>query len=171
MKFGNEILNLANALLESCRARGVTLATAESCTGGLIAGALTEIAGSSDVVLGGFMTYSNEMKHTILGVPQNLLDKYGAVSEAVAGAMAEGALRKSNAMVAVSITGIAGPGGGTLEKPIGLVYFGLANSQGEEIVRKMEYGSLTRNQIREASVNTALKMLSDVVVEKYNVKT
>ena len=116
MKFSAETLKQAEELLEASRLRGVTLATAESCTGGLVAGALTEISGSSDVVLGGFVTYSNEMKNKILNVPQEVLDKYGAVSSVVARAMADGALEISKATIAISITGIAGPTGGSANK-------------------------------------------------------
>ena len=109
-----------------CRTRGLNLATAESCTGGLVAAALTEIAGSSDVVDRGFVTYSNEAKQAMLGVPTATLKRYGAVSAQTAAAMAAGALKNSPADVAVAITGIAGPGGGTKQKPVGLVHFAAA---------------------------------------------
>jgi nicotinamide-nucleotide amidase len=116
----------AEALLAACRAAGVTLATAESCTGGLIAATLTAIAGSSDVVDRGFVTYANEAKTEMLGVPADLIASVGAVSEPVAAAMASGAIEHSRATIAVSVTGVAGPGGGSPEKPVGLVCFGLA---------------------------------------------
>ena len=116
----------AAALLDDLRAHGVTVATAESCTGGLIAAALTEIAGSSDVVDRGFVTYSNAAKMELLGVPEELLAAHGAVSEPVARAMAEGALKRALAGIAVSVTGVAGPGGGSAEKPVGTVWFGCA---------------------------------------------
>ncbi len=122
----SEILAAAAALLEACRARGVRLATAESCTGGLIAAALTAVAGSSDVVDRGFVTYSNEAKSELVGVAPGLIAAHGAVSEPVARAMAEGALTRSRADLAVSVTGVAGPGGGSADKPVGLVWFGLA---------------------------------------------
>ncbi|GAC1337817.1 MAG: hypothetical protein NVSMB18_03270 [Acetobacteraceae bacterium] len=116
----------ASQLLDDLRAHGITLATAESCTGGLIAATLTEIAGSSDVVDRGFVTYSNAAKTELLGVPVELLAAHGAVSEPVAAAMAEGALKRSPAGVAIAVTGVAGPGGGSPEKPVGTVWFGCA---------------------------------------------
>ena len=124
--FDADILALAEAVLAACRAAGLTVATAESCTGGLIAGALTAIAGSSDVVECGFVTYSNAAKTAMLGVPAELIASVGAVSEAVARRMAEGAVARSGADLAVAVTGVAGPGGGSAEKPVGLVWFGLA---------------------------------------------
>src|ERR1700761_2206244 len=121
-------LTEAEALLAACRAKGIMLATAESCTGGLIAAALTAIAGSSDVVDRGFVTYSNEAKHQMIGVPMALIETHGAVSEQVAAAMAEGALARSRAAIAVSVTGVAGPSGGSADKPVGLVCFGLSRT-------------------------------------------
>lgn len=126
-------LDRAAALLQALRDRGWMLATAESCTGGLLAGALTHIAGSSDVVDRGFVTYSNEAKADMLGVSPALIASVGAVSEGVAGHMAEGALARSRATVAVSVTGVAGPGGGSAEKPVGLVWFGTAVRDGETL--------------------------------------
>ncbi|HKM63743.1 MAG TPA: nicotinamide-nucleotide amidohydrolase family protein [Acidisphaera sp.] len=120
------LLAEAEALLEACRHEGVRLVTAESCTGGLIAGVLTAIAGSSDVVERGFVTYSNAAKAEMLGVPVGLIASAGAVSAEVAAAMAVGALERSHAEVAIAVTGVAGPGGGTAAKPVGLVWFGLA---------------------------------------------
>jgi len=117
----NELLTAADRVLVSCRSAGLMVATAESCTGGLIAAALTAIAGSSDVVERGFVTYSNEAKNELLGVPMALIEVHGAVSEEVAAAMATGAVAHSRAQRAVSVTGIAGPGGGSAEKPVGLV--------------------------------------------------
>lgn len=123
---GAALLEQAAALLAACRARGWKLVTAESCTGGLIAATLTAIAGSSDVVDRGFITYSNESKVELLGVPAALLMVHGAVSEPAVRAMAEGALARSRADIAVAVTGVAGPGGGSAKKPVGLVWFGLA---------------------------------------------
>ena len=120
------LLNDAAALLEACRAKGIRLATAESATGGLIAATLTAIAGASDVVERGFVTYSNQAKTELLGVPAELIHAVGAVSEPVAQRMADGALRHSHADIAVSVTGVAGPGGASADKPVGLVCFGLA---------------------------------------------
>lgn len=120
------IEKLAIACLETARSRGIQIATAESCTGGMIAAALTDIAGSSDVFDRGFVTYSNEAKNELIGVQMDLIEKHGAVSEEVAKAMADGALARSNAHMVISVTGVAGPGGGSAEKPVGLVHFGLA---------------------------------------------
>lgn len=128
----DEILGDAETLLAICRARGWRIVTAESCTGGLIAASLTAIAGSSDVVDRGFVTYSNDAKTEMLGVDAGLIDAVGAVSEEVARAMAQGALQRSDADLAVSVTGIAGPGGGSDTKPVGLVWFGLATPGGVE---------------------------------------
>ena len=124
----SELLAAADRVLVACRASGLMAATAESCTGGLIAAALTAIAGSSDVMERGFVTYSNEAKNELIGVPMALIDAHGAVSEEVAAAMASGAVAHSRAQIAVSVTGIAGPGGGSAEKPVGLVCFGLARA-------------------------------------------
>jgi nicotinamide-nucleotide amidase len=150
----------ATDLLEHCRARGVMVATAESCTGGLIAGALTEIAGSSDVVDRGFVTYSNEAKNEMIGVPMDLILTHGAVSEPVARAMAEGALARSKAAVAVAVTGVAGPGGGSAEKPVGLVHFGCARRGGEtKTVHDVFPGD--RGAIRAATVLRAFELIRE----------
>ena len=148
------------ALLELYRARHLRLATAESCTGGMIAAALTDIAGSSDVVERGFVTYSNEAKTEMLGVPADLIAKFGAVSEQVAREMAQGALRHAHADVTVAVTGIAGPGGGSTEKPVGLVYLAAARKGGEtRCERKVFPGD--RAAIRRATVARALEMLAE----------
>jgi nicotinamide-nucleotide amidase len=152
------ILTEAEALLDACRARGIMLATAESCTGGLIAAALTAIAGSSDVVDRGFVTYSNEAKNQMIGVPMPLIERYGAVSEPVAAAMAEGALSRSRAAIAVSVTGIAGPGGGSLGKPVGLVWFGLARSR-TQVHAESRVFSGDRTAIRASTVEHAFKLI------------
>ena len=152
-------LEEAAALLALCRTRGITLATAESCTGGMVAAALTAIAGSSDVFERGFVTYSNEAKETLLGVPASLIASDGAVSEPVARAMAAGAIRHSAASLAVSVTGIAGPGGGSAEKPVGLVWLGAASRDG--IVRSERHlFSGDRAAVRAASVKAALALLA-----------
>lgn len=151
-------LSLAASTVSVLRARGMTAATAESCTGGLVAASLTHHAGSSDVVLGGFVTYSNGLKHRLLGVEEDLLDRVGAVSEPVALAMAAGALHRSGASCAVSITGIAGPGGGSAEKPVGLVWFATACAGREpRAVRCLFAGS--RAAIRLQATGTALSLL------------
>ena len=149
----------ATALLQVCRARGWMVATAESCTGGLVAALLTEIPGSSDVVERGFVTYSNEAKSEMLGVPAAVIAGHGAVSEPVARAMAEGALTHSRAQVAVSITGIAGPGGGSAAKPVGLVHFGLAVRGRPTQHLERRYGDLGRVQVRARAVEDALALL------------
>ena len=149
----------AKRLLALCRARGLKIATAESCTGGLVAAALTEIPGSSDVVDRGFVTYSNEAKHEMLGVPNATLKKFGAVSEQTAVAMAKGALKNSQADFAVAITGIAGPGGGSKRKPVGLVYFAAASREGRRLARSRRFGKIGRQRVRLRSVAEALALL------------
>jgi nicotinamide-nucleotide amidase len=155
---GADILADAEALLAACRARGVMLATAESCTGGLIAAALTAIAGSSDVVDRGFVTYSNEAKNQMLGVPMATIEAVGAVSREVAGLMASGALERSRACIAVAVTGVAGPGGGSAEKPVGLVWFGLAVRDAEVCVEHRIFPG-DRTAIREATVAHAFAII------------
>ena len=153
--------DLARRVLGAARARGITLATAESCTGGLVAGALTAIAGSSDVVEGGLVTYSNAAKTSLLGVDTQLIAKVGAVSEPVARAMAAGAVRRLQAGLSVAITGIAGPGGGSAEKPVGLVHFATTDAAGETRHRQERFGDIGRTQVRQASVKVALEMLME----------
>ena len=150
----------AIAVLEACRARGFKVATAESCTGGLVAGALTEIAGSSDVVDRGFVTYSNAAKTAMLGVPAALIERVGAVSQEVALAMVAGALAQSKADLAVAVTGIAGPNGGTAEKPVGLVHFGVMRRGGPATHERMVFAGLGRSEVRLATVAHALKLLA-----------
>jgi len=150
----------AKGLLALCLARGLKIATAESCTGGLVAGALTEIPGSSAVVERGFVTYSNEAKHEMLGVPNVTLRKFGAVSRQTAQAMARGALKNSDADIAVSITGIAGPGGATPGKPVGLVHYAAAARGGRVIARAKKFGDIGRRKVRQKSVDEALAMLA-----------
>ncbi|MCS5606333.1 MAG: CinA family protein [Alphaproteobacteria bacterium] len=162
--FPKDLAEQASSLLQSCRKAGVTVATAESCTGGLIAGCLTEIAGSSDVVDRGFVTYSNEAKNVMLDVPMRLIERHGAVSESVARTMAEGALAHSFAVLSVAVTGVAGPGNGTAEKPIGLVHLACAKRGGETRHREERYGDLGRSAIREATIRTAMEMLMEQLV-------
>jgi nicotinamide-nucleotide amidase len=149
----------ATRLLELCRRRGLKLATAESCTGGLVAAALTDIAGSSDVVDCGFVTYSNDAKRKMLGVPLATLRRFGAVSNETAAAMAAGALKNSPADITVAITGIAGPGGGTKQKPVGLVYFAAASRDGRRLARTQRFGKIGRRGVRMRSVAEALELL------------
>ena len=145
-------------IVELLRKKNWHLVTAESCTGGMLAAAVTDIAGSSDVFDCGFVTYSNAAKTEMLGVPVALIELHGAVSEQVARQMAKGALLHSNADVAIAITGVAGPGGGTPEKPVGLVHFASATRHKVHAV-ECRFGELTRQEIRRVSVEQALKML------------
>jgi nicotinamide-nucleotide amidase len=149
---------LADAVLAACREKGMKLATAESCTGGMVAAALTDIAGSSDVVERGFVTYSNEAKSELLGVPPSLIATHGAVSAEVAAAMADGALARAPVDVSVAITGIAGPGGGTATKPVGLVWFAAAR-RGGQIVTETHIFSGDRAAVRHAATRRALELL------------
>jgi nicotinamide-nucleotide amidase len=160
MMFSSELLEKAEVLLEAYRKKGWMLATAESCTGGLISGCLTEIAGSSDVVERGFVTYTNTAKMEMLGVASATLERVGAVSGEVAEEMAAGALAHSPVQATVSATGIAGPGGGSADKPVGLVYFGMATQQG---LRSHERHVLSgdRSEVRRQSVSIALDLLLD----------
>lgn len=157
--FPEDLLAEATALLAMLRAKGLTVATAESCTGGLIAGLLTEIPGSSDVVDRGFVTYSNEAKAQMLGVDSQLIAVHGAVSEQVARAMATGALSHAMADITVGVTGVAGPGGGSAEKPVGLVHFGASRRGRGVIHQQVRFGDISRSAIRIASVRQALAML------------
>jgi nicotinamide-nucleotide amidase len=157
--FAESLTREAETLLAACRRRGLRIATAESCTGGLIAALLTEIPGSSDVVERGFVTYSNEAKTELLGVPAELIAEHGAVSEPVARAMAKGALAHSHADLAVSVTGVAGPGGGGTEKPVGLVHLGLARTGTRTLHKELRLGDIGRGPIRLASVEAALALL------------
>jgi nicotinamide-nucleotide amidase len=152
------LLDDAATLLDACRAKQVKLATAESCTGGLIAAVLTAIAGSSDVVERGFVTYSNEAKTELLGVPAELIRSVGAISEPVAQRMAEGALQRSHADIVVSVTGVAGPGGGSADKPVGLVCFGLAH-RGHDTVSERHVFPGDRTAIRLAAVQKAFALM------------
>lgn len=159
--FDAEVLDLAAHVIAANRAAGRTIVTAESCTGGLVAAALTEIAGSSDVVDRAFVTYSNEAKMETLGVHSDLIDTFGAVSIAVAWAMAQGALKASHADTAVAITGIAGPGGGSAQKPVGTVVFAVAH-RGDPDSKHADtkaFGDLGRSEIRRQAVLCALELL------------
>lgn len=157
----DELRRAAARVLDLCRARSLTVATAESCTGGLVAAALTEIPGSSDVVDCGFIAYSNEAKQRALQVPAATLAAHGAVSRAAAEAMAQGALAQSGADLAVAITGIAGPGGGSPDKPVGLVHFAAARD-GRLIHREVRFGDIGRAEVRRRSVAVALDMLAEL---------
>ena len=149
----------AAALLEKCRARGFKIATAESCTGGMVAALLTAVAGSSDVFDCGFVAYSNEAKKRMLGVSPDVIVEFGAVSRECSLAMAHGAILKSGATLAVSITGIAGPGGGSTAKPVGLVHFACAQRNGATLHREERFDDIGRDGVRKASVEVALGLL------------
>ena len=155
----DEITAAAERVLAACRAHGLMVATAESCTGGLVAGALTAIAGSSDVVDRGFVTYSNAAKEAMLGVSPAILGRHGAVSRETAEAMAQGALANSLAAITVAITGIAGPGGGSADKPVGLVHFAAAARDGRRIHHEKRYGDIGRTPVRMHCVIEALAMI------------
>lgn len=159
----DELIALAADVLDAARAKGELLATAESCTGGLVSGALTAVPGSSDVFDRGFITYSNTAKSEMLGVPYWLIEKHGSVSEDVARAMAGGALTHSNASLAVAVTGIAGPGGGTPDKPVGLVHFAAGHPDGPMHHERVEFGDLGRAEIRRRSVERALRLLRSLL--------
>jgi nicotinamide-nucleotide amidase len=162
MMIDAELSERARALLDLCRTKKLKVAAAESCTGGLLAATLTEIAGSSDVFERGLVTYSNEAKQTMLGVASTTLAQHGAVSRETAEAMAKGALAHAPVDLAVSITGIAGPGGAVSGKPVGLVHFAAASRAGQLIHRERRYGEIGRAQIRRAAVIEALAMLTDL---------
>jgi len=156
--FPADIITLAEAVVAASRRSGLMVATAESCTGGLVAGAITAVPGSSEALERGFVTYSNAAKASMLGVAPDLIEVHGAVSEPVARAMAQGAAAMSGAEVAVAVTGVAGPGGGSVEKPVGLVHFAAAGPQGV-IHQARHFGDIGRDAVRTASVRVALEML------------
>jgi nicotinamide-nucleotide amidase len=158
--FDPETLALARSVLALCRARRWRLATAESCTGGLVAAALTAIAGASDVIACGFVTYSNKTKIELLGVPQETIAAHGAVSAEAAAAMAQGAVARAGVDLVVSVTGIAGPGGGTPSKPVGLVYIGVATKQDAARVERRIFPG-DRTEVRRAATMLALELLQD----------
>lgn len=156
-----EIAEHVGTLLDLCKHKNIMVATAESCTGGLIAGTLTEISGSSEMLDRGFVTYSNEAKTDMLGVRADMIEQYGAVSGEVAAAMAEGALARANADLTIAVTGIAGPDGGTDLKPVGLVWFGCAASWAPTFVHKSVFPNEGRAFIRQAAVMTAIEILTE----------
>jgi nicotinamide-nucleotide amidase len=158
--FPSDLLQEAAALLADLRAKSLRLATAESCTGGLLAALLTETAGSSDVVERGFVTYSNAAKRELLGVPEAMLARHGAVSEPVARAMATGALAHADADIAAAITGVAGPGGGSDAKPVGLVHIAAARKAGAVLHQECRFGDIGRAGVRMESLRVALQMVS-----------
>ncbi|MGA7973398.1 MAG: CinA family protein [Pseudolabrys sp.] len=160
------VLEAAEQLLEVCKRKHLTVATAESCTGGLVAAAISAISGSSAVLDRGYVTYSNEAKEQMLGVTPTTLEAYGAVSRECAEEMARGALAHAQVDLAVSITGVAGPTGGTPEKPVGLVHFAAASRSGQLIAHEGRYGDVGRSQVRRLSLLQALTMLSELAERK-----
>ena len=163
--FPTDVVDLAEAVVDAARDRRWRIVTAESCTGGLVAAALTEVSGASAVLDRGLVTYSNSAKQTLLGVPAHMIADRGAVSEPVARRMAEGALLAASAELAVAITGVAGPGGGTAQKPVGLVHFATAVGAGASRNHVESYGDLGRTAVRLAAVRTALQLLADRLAE------
>ena len=161
--FPEDLYKAAAALLDKLRKHALLVATAESCTGGLLCGLLTEIPGASGMVERGFVTYSNAAKTELLGVPEALIARQGAVSEEVARAMADGALQRTPAHITLSITGIAGPDGGSPEKPVGLVYLGIASRGASTRVRECRFGNIGRREIRLSSVREAIGLMADAV--------
>jgi nicotinamide-nucleotide amidase len=157
--FATPLVDEARRLVAAYRRVGLTIATAESCTGGLIAALLTEVPGSSEVFECGYVTYSNAAKSESLGVADALLAEHGAVSGPVAGAMAEGALAHSKAEIAISATGVAGPGGGSATKPIGLVHLAIARRGGDTLLREYRFGDVGRDRVRALSLDAALDLL------------
>jgi nicotinamide-nucleotide amidase len=153
-----DLLDLAKDVLVAAKANGMHITTAESCTGGLVASCLTAIPGSSQVVDSGFVTYSNEAKTRLLGVPRDLIADNGAVSDIVAAAMAEGALAQTDADLAIAVTGIAGPDGGTKDKPVGLVFLALAQANRDAVVKRYVFAG-TRTDVRRATVAAAMELL------------
>ncbi len=161
--FPADLLDEARRLIDALRARGMRLATAESCTGGLISALLTEVPGASDVLERGFVTYSNLAKQTLLGIDARIIAAHGAVSEEVALAMAAGALANSEADIAVSVTGVAGPGGGSAEKPVGLVHLAVARKGQRTLHIERRFGDPGRTAIRLESVREALDLVAAAV--------
>ena len=155
-------MTAASQIIERYRKAGLRIATAESCTGGMIAAALTDVAGSSDVFERGFVTYSNDAKQELIAVPPGILAKHGAVSAETAEAMARGALARSRADVAISVTGVAGPGGGSADKPVGLVWFAVARKGAGTITVREQFGG-GRAEIRRSAVARALVLLEDAI--------
>ena len=161
--FPDHLINLALLVSDDARQKRLRIATAESCTGGLLSGLFTELSGSSDIFERGYVTYSNRAKQDVLNVPGDMLADFGAVSEAVARSMAEGALTESRANIAVAITGIAGPGGGTPMKPVGTVHIACARENKAILHEHCQFGDLRRSEIRIEALTTALSLLQQQI--------
>lgn len=166
MLLDDDIVEAARRLLDICRRKNLTIATAESCTGGLVAGTLTEVPGVSSMLDRGFVTYSNQAKQEMLAVPESTLRTHGAVSRATAEAMAKGALTHAPVDLAVSVTGIAGPSGDEGGKPVGLVHFAAASRSGRLIHREKRFGDPGRAEIRKRSVLEAFRMLHELAEQE-----
>ncbi len=162
MQIDPDVYALAEEIIAAARTQKLTLATVESCTGGLVAGALTAVPGSSDVFYGGYVTYANEAKLGMVGVPYGVLREFGAVSKEVAAALAEGGLAATGTHLCLAVTGIAGPGGGSADKPVGLVHFAVAGDAGTRALKK-NFAGLDRAGVRQQSVVEALKLLRKAV--------
>ena len=162
---GDELFERASEILNICGGRGFKLATAESCTGGLISAALTASPGSSNILDRGYVTYSNAAKTADLGVEKALIDKHGSVSEEVSRAMAVGAMEKAKVDVALAVTGVAGPGGGTPEKPVGLVHIAVAHRGGKTLHRECRFGPIGRGEVRRLSALAALKLMKELIAQ------
>ncbi len=160
----DQLRGAAVKVLDCCRVRRLTVATAESCTGGLVAASLTEVPGSSEVIDRGFIPYSNAAKQAMLGVPHDVLEEHGAVSKATAEAMARGAIKQSRADLAVAVTGVAGPAGGSADKPVGLVHFAVAARDGRLLHCEQRFGEIGRSAVRRQSVLMALELLRTLAV-------
>jgi len=158
----DDIVEAARRLLDICKRKNLLVATAESCTAGLVAGTLTEVPGTSSILDRGFITYSNEAKHDMLGVSRDILDRHGAVSRETAEAMARGVLGHSRVHLAMSVTGIAGPDGGSEQKPVGLVHFAAATRSGKLVHAEKRYGNIGRSNVRKESVLQSFRMLHDL---------
>jgi len=159
----SDLTENAKLLLDALREQGLKLVSAESCTGGLICACLTEIPGSSDVLERGFVTYSNAAKSEVLDVPEAMIETHGAVSEEVAGAMAQGALAHSRADIAVAVTGIAGPGGGSEEKPVGLVFIAAKRRDAQLVHMCCRFGDIGRGAVRERTVDEAFQLVRSLL--------
>lgn len=162
MRLPEDVVQLANETGVALKAKGITIATAESCTGGLLSGALTAIPGASDTFYGGFVTYANEAKMAMIGVPYAVLREFGAVSKECAAAMAEGAMHAAGVHLAISVTGIAGPDGGSRDKPVGLVHFAVATAESTRHLKKTYDPTWSRDEIRKAAVVDALSLVKKI---------
>ena len=164
--FPSEFLDVAAAVLDLCRKQSLTLTAAESCTGGLISACFTEVAGASDVFERGFVTYSNRSKQEMLGVSQLTLERFGAVSKETALEMAQGAMSRAAAGIAIAVTGIAGPGGGTQDKPVGLVHLAVCSAAMRSAHQEFKFGDISRAEVRTETLLAALGLAREVLLAR-----